>query len=196
MGPADIILLRPTLALRSVVYGWMISPGIVENMMGPPTFPDAPVPTAAEFEADWLPHFWTHEEPERGRIFVVACDGELVGMVGQNELVTTPSGKRAIEIDTWLARADLRNRGYGSRSVAALFHRIVRDFAIDEAFLQPSARNPSACRAYEKAGFQRSTLRGEEAARHYRTGLDFHDSVFYVRRASDDVDVSATIQSR
>lgn len=66
-----VTLAAPRLADRERVWQWMCAPGIVQNMMRPPVFADHPVPTFAEFCDDWLPHYFTHEAPTRGRLFLV-----------------------------------------------------------------------------------------------------------------------------
>jgi RimJ/RimL family protein N-acetyltransferase len=177
---AEIRLAVPTLADRAMVHGWLTAPGIVERMMGPPLFAEIPVPTLAEFEADWERHFWTHERPEAGRMFLIETAGERVGAIAQNEFVTTAGGRRAAEIDIWLAGPDVLGRGYGPAALRELC-RLLADGGVEEAFLQPSARNPAAIRAYAAAGFERSPLSARDAARHYRTVPDYSDSVFMVQ---------------
>lgn len=178
--PAEIRLTAPTLADRAMVHAWMTAPGIVERMMGPPLFPEVPVPTLREFEGDWERPFWTHERPDAGRMFLIEAAGKRVGAIAQNELVTTEGGRRAAEIDIWLSSPEVLGRGFGRAALRALCALLAGD-GVEEAFLQPSARNPAAIRAYAAAGFERSPLPGPEAARHYRTVPDYPDSVFMVR---------------
>src|SRR5690606_26302809 len=115
-----ITLLKPTLDDRRRVYDWMTTPGIVERMMGPPLFSDVPVPTFTEFCADWPDPIWTHAEPEIGRMFIAADDGEHVGAIAQNAFVVTGAGARAVELDLWLAGPELIGRGYGRRMILAV----------------------------------------------------------------------------
>jgi RimJ/RimL family protein N-acetyltransferase len=176
-----MMLLRPTLPLRETVYGWMTTPGIVEQMMGPPTYPENPVPSLEEFCRDWTVPHWTHEAPERGRLFLMAADGDLVGCIAQNEVVTAGDGRRAAELDMWLARPELVGRGYGRRAITALCDLIARDLAVKTAFLQPSARNVIACRSYAAARFVPAAMGVREAAAFFRTEPDYPDSVFYVK---------------
>lgn len=176
----DLCLTIPTLADRAMVHGWMTTPGVVKRMMGPPLFPEIPVPTLAEFETDWERHFWTHDRPEAGRMFLIEAAGNRVGAIAQNEFVTTTDGRRAAEIDIWLAGPEMLGRGFGRAALRTLCS-LLADMGVDDAFLQPSARNPAAIRAYAAAGFARSPLAAAEAARRYRTIPDYRDSVFMVR---------------
>lgn len=149
--------------------------------MGPPTFPETPIPTYEEFCADYIQHFWTHEDPPAGRMFIIVSGGEKVGCITQNEIVKTPDGRRAVELDIWLAGPEVLNRGYGRQALRAMCELVKEEFDVDVAFLQPSSRNEAACAAYAAAGFTRSPQPAAEAARRYRTRLDTSDAVFYVR---------------
>jgi RimJ/RimL family protein N-acetyltransferase len=175
--------LRPaTLADRDTIHAWMTSKGVVEHFLGPPRFPDVAIPTLEEFREDWAPHHFTHEAVERGRMFVMLRDGRAVGAVGQNAVVTSASGERCAEIDLWLADGALRRRGYGSTALSLLALRLEEELALDSIFLQPSARNAGAIRAYLDAGFRPTGLSTLEGSRHYVTVPDAHDSVFLARQ--------------
>ena len=184
--PADIRLIQPTLDDRALVYGWMVAPGIGDRMMGPPTFPEIPVPDYDTFCDDYVRHFWTHEAPERGRLYLIEAAGGRVGCIAHNDLIVTDDGTRACELDLWLGGPEHIGRGYGRAAISAICDLIAADLAVEEAFLQPSARNPIACAAYQGAGFTRSTMTANEAAAHYRSGPDYEDSVFFVRRLKAD----------
>ncbi len=182
MKVPDITLTRPTLADRERVHRWLTTPGIVEKMMGPPTFPEIPVPDYETFCDDHVAHFWTHEAPEQGRLFLIEASAGPVGCIVHNDVVVTPGGSRACELDLWLAGPEFIGRGYGRAAILAMCELIARELRVVEAFLQPSARNPIALASYAGAGFARSPLAGDEAAAYYRTRPDYADSVFFVRR--------------
>jgi RimJ/RimL family protein N-acetyltransferase len=185
MKPPRISLTRPTLADRARVHGWLTTPGIVEKMMGPPIFPEIPVPDYATFCDDYVAHFWTHEAPELGRLFLIEAAAGAIGCITHNDVVVTAGGARACELDLWLAGPRFIGRGYGRAAILAICELIARELRVSEAFLQPSARNPIALAAYVGAGFSRSPLPGPEAAAFYRTRPDYADSVFLVRRLDE-----------
>ena len=190
--------LRPaTLADRDLIHSWMVSQGVVEHFLGPPRYPDVPVPTLEQFREDWAPHHFTHEARERGRMFVMVRDGRDVGAIAQNEVVTSENGKRCAEIDLWLADGAFRGRGYGSTALSLLAAQLEQELRLDSIFLQPSARNADAIRAYLDAGFRPTGLSTVDGARRFVTVPDAHDSVFlehelpgHVRlaRVPDDLD--------
>jgi len=53
-------------------------------------------------------------------------------------------------------------------------------FGVTECMVQPSARNPAAIRAYEKAGFSRIDLPADVLAAEWGPA-DYPDSVYLVR---------------
>jgi RimJ/RimL family protein N-acetyltransferase len=177
------LTLRPaTFEDRPAIHAWMTAPGIVESMLGPPLFPDVPIPNLETFVADWEPYHFTHEDPELGRMFVMERDGRAVGLIAQNTVVKTAEGERCAEIDLWLANAEARGRGYGSTALSVLAARLDHELGLDSIFLQPSARNPNAIRAYLDAGFRPVLRAPEDAARHFATTPDYHDSVFLEKK--------------
>jgi RimJ/RimL family protein N-acetyltransferase len=198
------LTLRPaTFEDRPAIHAWMTAEGIVESMLGPPLFPDVSIPSLEQFIADWEPHHFTHENPELGRMFVVERDGRAVGVIAQNSVVNSADGERCAEMDLWLASAEARGRGYGSTALSLLAARLEHELGLDSIFLQPSARNPNAIRAYLDAGFRPVRLRPDAAARHFATTPDYHDSVFlekklrgHVRLARVPSDLDRTLVMR
>jgi diamine N-acetyltransferase len=81
-----LITLRPACeGDRRRVYEWMAESEVTRWMMGPPLFPEAPVPTWDEFCADYVPLFLTGH----GRTSEVVhpeVDGEAVGHVSYSEV--------------------------------------------------------------------------------------------------------------
>jgi RimJ/RimL family protein N-acetyltransferase len=68
----------------------------------------------------------------------------------------------------------------GADALDALCRHLHERFSVAEFMVQPSARNPRAIRAYEKAGFRRLDLPIEEA-RSLWGPSDYADSVYMVR---------------
>jgi RimJ/RimL family protein N-acetyltransferase len=177
------LTLRPaTFEDRPAIHAWMTAPGIVESMLGPPLFPDVLVPSLEQFVADWEPHHFTHEALELGRMFVIERDGRAVGVIAQNTVVNSAEGERCAEIDLWLASVEARGRGYGSTALSLLAARLEHELGLDSIFLQPSARNPNAIRAYLDAGFRPVPNTTAETARRFATTPDYHDSVFLEKK--------------
>ncbi|MEL6181859.1 MAG: GNAT family N-acetyltransferase, partial [Myxococcota bacterium] len=177
-----LTLVPATLADREEVWRWMTTPGIVERMMGPPLFPDVEPPDWDEFKEDWVPHFWTHDVPEQGRCFIL-MDSEhgQLGLFAHNDVILLGDGRRGCELDMWLRSPVYMGRGYGPRALELLCTLLARELGVAVAFLQPSARNPGAIRAYAKAGFTRFKGMPTDVYILFGVPPDYHDSVFMWR---------------
>lgn len=48
------------------------------------------IPDKEAFFGDWQDHYFEEEKTERGRLFLIEAEGELIGMVNYNTLFTPP----------------------------------------------------------------------------------------------------------
>jgi RimJ/RimL family protein N-acetyltransferase len=74
-------------------------------------------------------------------------------------------------------------RGHGPDALAALSRHLHAALGLTDFFLRPSARNPRAVRAYEKAGFRAVPMTREQEAALYGPG-DYDDGVILFKRLS------------
>jgi diamine N-acetyltransferase len=197
------LLLRPARpADRRRVYEWMAASDVSPSMFGPPLYPELAVPTWQEFQADYLPHFFDGSLPERGRSFLIVVDGEDVGHLSQSGLVRaggpgTSGGPQAqagpaersggsatretfCELDVWMRSLACCERGVGSAALELLGQHVESTLRPHELLIRPSARNPRAIRAYEKAGFRRVDLPPASMLARYGPG-DADDAVVMLR---------------
>ena len=145
------ITLRPaTLEDREVIYQWLADSDITHLMLGPPDFPDSPVPTWEEFVNDYAEHYFNDKEPLKGRCFIIEHERTPVGQVSYNEIF---KDERTTELDIWLAGSHVTGKGYGSDALAALCDYLHRAFECARFIIAPSAKNVQAILAYRKAGF-------------------------------------------
>lgn len=178
-----VVELRPaTMNDWRPIFEWLACSDITSAMMGPPLFPESVPYTWDEFCADYKTHFFDGTSPRMGRCFLIVVDGEAVGQVNYNDI---PDSGGSVELDIWLRAKRYCGRGYGSDALEVLVEYLYRQFGVTEFFMQPSARNPRAIRAYEKAGFRRVAFSLEEAEARYGR-KDYYDSVFLVKKRSDD----------
>jgi aminoglycoside 6'-N-acetyltransferase len=91
------------------------------------------------------------EEPESTRFAVVAED-RVVGMVQYGE-ENEPAYRHAW-IDLFLDPA-VHGRGLGTDAVRTMARHLFDDRGHHRITIDPTAENPAAIRAYEKAGFRR-----------------------------------------
>ena len=171
---ASLVTLRPAREQdRRAIHQWLAESDLTPSMLGPPNFPDAPVPTWDQFCADYGPHFFDGTRQEVGRSFIIEVDGEAVGHVNYDGL---DLARCLAELDIWLRSSEVCGHGYGSDALMALTQHLHESFGVNEFILRPSRRNQRAIRAYAKAGFAMLPLTNEQQAAIYGPG-DYADTV-------------------
>ena len=142
---------KATEADRRSVFEWLVHSDVTPSVMGPPHFPDHPVPSWEEFCADYRPHYFDDAHPEDGRCFIIVNDGVDIGVASYNALRTDGS----TDVDIWLRSEADCGQGLGSDALRTLTDYLHREFGVSRVVIAPSARNRRAIAAYEKAGFER-----------------------------------------
>jgi RimJ/RimL family protein N-acetyltransferase len=169
-----IVSLRPaTLQDKEKVYQWLAHSNLTSEMLGPPKFPDAPVPTWEEFDNDYQAHYFDDSQPLQGRCFVIEHHGEEIGQINYSEIdVATQS----TEIDIWLADRRFTGKGLGTEAIRILCNYLHQTFGCNSIYIAPSKRNANAIKSYKKAGFAETTITPEYFV------PDYTDTVVLVRR--------------
>ena len=129
-----------------MVYEWVAKSDITPSIMGPPQFPDHPVPTWEEFCTDYRSHYFDGSKPEWGRCFIIIVNDMSVGQVNYNAI---DQHHRRVELDIWMSCEANCGRGYGPDALQTLCDYLFQKYGIVEFVIQPSARNHRAIRAYE-----------------------------------------------
>jgi RimJ/RimL family protein N-acetyltransferase len=146
-----IVTLRPeTLKDRKPIFDWLTNSDITKNMMGPPDFPDSPIPTWEQFVIDYKKHFLDSSKPLLGRCFVIEVNSEPVGQINHDKI---NQADHSTELDIWLKSSKYINKGYGTDAINTLCDYLTNKFKCKKFIIAPSKRNFLAIRAYEKAGF-------------------------------------------
>jgi hypothetical protein len=76
---------------RRAIYQWFAESNLTPSMLGPPDYPDAPVPTCDQFCEDYGPQFFDGAGPEVSRSFLIEVGGESVGHVNYDGMDLAPS---------------------------------------------------------------------------------------------------------
>ncbi|HET6351845.1 MAG TPA: GNAT family N-acetyltransferase [Coriobacteriia bacterium] len=174
-----LVTLRPSRETdRRAVFEWLAESDATSAMLGPPLFPEVPAPTWDEFNADYTPNLFDGSTPEVEASYIIEVAGEGIGQINY-EVLDTP--QRVAELDIWLRSLDDTGQGYGSDALLTLVGHIRRSLGVTTFLIRPSARNPRAIRAYEKAGFVQVPMSAEEQERLYGAG-DYTDTVVMLRR--------------
>jgi diamine N-acetyltransferase len=151
-------------------------------MMGPPQFPDHPIPTWEEFCTDYSDRFFCPEGDGFGRIFVIGAGQREVGCISYDGL---DKWHGLAELDIWIGSSANWGHGWGSMAIRDLSERLLRQPEVEYLIMRPSRRNARAIAAYRKAGFV-----FYDPALHQlpesvlTTGLDYADAVVLVLQRS------------
>ena len=164
-----------THAHRRTVYQWAACSDLTATMMGPPNFPENPVPMWEDFCDDYSQHFFDGSRPERGRSFIIERldTSEAIGHISYDCHGDRP---RFAELDMWMRDSSCCGRGFGSEALRLLSDHLHKTLGISEMILRPSARNVRAIRSYEKAGFVRLAISEAEHVALYGQG-EYRDTV-------------------
>ncbi len=166
------------------ILDWLYRSDVTPSMLGPPLYPERTVPPPGEDGGGYEPHYFDGSAPALGRCYLILADGEPVGQVSYND-IHEHGGRRRTELDIWLRSESCCGRGYGTDALHALCRHLHDRLGVAEFLVQPSARNPRAIRAYEKAGFRRLGVPIKEA-RDLWGPSDYDDNVYMVRLIPDE----------
>jgi diamine N-acetyltransferase len=149
-------------------------------MLGPPLFPDAPAPTWEEFNTDYGPDYFDDSTPSSEASYIIEVSGEALGQINY-EIRDAP--ERFAELDIWLRSLADTGHGYGPDALIALTEHLHRVHGVSTFVIRPSARNPRAVRAYQKAGFVVVPMPIDEQVDAFGPG-DYEDTVVLIKRTT------------
>ena len=149
MSAPGFLCLQPALLPdRLRAYAFLTQSDATRCMMGPPDFSDHPIPTWAEFCADYGEGFFTPAGDGHGRLYMIRSDSRDVGCISYDGL---EDWKGIAELDVWIASSTDWGRGIGSRAVRELSQQVLSHEGVESLLMRPSARNGRAIAAYRKA---------------------------------------------
>lgn len=176
-----LIVLRPATADdRRDIYEWLAHSDVARFLAGPPLYPEIPTQTWEEFLDDYTPNYFNDSAPLMGRCFMILAGGKAVGQINYGQILG-PENDRRVELDIWMRSESDCGRGYGPDALDALCRYLNREFGVGEFLVRPSARNPRAIRAYEKAGFVRLDLSLEEVQARWGVG-EYLDGISLIKK--------------
>jgi RimJ/RimL family protein N-acetyltransferase len=145
------VTLRPaTLKDRKPIFDWLTNSDLTKFMMGPPTYPDSPIPTWDDFQNDYKEYFFDGSQPLMGRCFIIEVNSEPIGQINHDKIYMSDF---STELDIWLKCIEYMNKGYGSDAIITLCNYLTKEFKCRKFIIAPSKRNIGAIKAYKKAGF-------------------------------------------
>ncbi|RFS17430.1 GNAT family N-acetyltransferase [Emticicia sp. C21] len=154
----DLITLRPSIPQdRRQIFEWLAHSDLTSAMLGPPNFPENPVPTWEEYIDDYYEYFFDGSQPESGRCFIIQLGDTAIGQVNYNNIYEEASGLRFTELDIWMAGSEYTHKGYGTDALKTLCHFLHKDLGCQKFIIAPARQNIGAVKAYQKAGFVETT---------------------------------------
>jgi diamine N-acetyltransferase len=154
-----VSLRRARLLDRPRIYEWLTQSDLTSSMMGGTLFPDHPVPTLAEFAADYVNAYFEGTRPYSGRMFVISSGGEEIGCVSHGPIDLLND---VVELDIWLAERRVTGRGLASEALVLFADWLQANYGVNRFLIRPSRRNVRALRAMRRAGFRETDLPAAE----------------------------------
>ena len=157
---------------RQKIYQWLAQSDATAAMMGPPNFPDHPVPSYAEFCADYDDTAFQGAD-SKFQIFVISVDGAEIGATQ----FWIKDG--CAELDIWIANRRFWGIGVGSHILNKL--AAILKGKVNILIIRPSFRNQRAIGAYKKAGFEPYDPYIHHLPTYFlEDGFDYDDAVILV----------------
>ncbi|HTN48190.1 MAG TPA: GNAT family N-acetyltransferase [Burkholderiaceae bacterium] len=156
---AKVTLRRARDTDRARIYEWLIGSDLTVNLMGPPMFPDRPIPSPEQFAQAYPAHFYDGTRPYAGRMYIIGVAGDELGCISHGPIDVLND---VVELDIWLAERRVAGHGYGSEALVTLCDWLQVNFGVNRFLARPSRRNVKALRAMRRAGFRETDLPAPE----------------------------------
>jgi len=158
-GGQKVTLRRASVSDRARVYEWLIGSDLTANLLGPPMYPDRPIPSPDAFFAAFGDHCFDGSRPFAGRMFVISVQGEDIGAIAHGPIDLLND---VVELDVWLAERRVAGHGYGSEALIVFADWLQAHYGVNRFLVRPSRRNVKALRAMRRAGFRETDLPARE----------------------------------
>jgi len=159
---SKVLLRHAELADRERAYAWYAHSDLTPSFLGPPLYPDHPVPGYEAFCEDYLPFFFDGTRPFDGRALMIQSSGADVGFLSHGPISLLHD---VAEIELWFGGRALCGNGRGAEALTLACAWMQATFGIDRFLLRPSRRNVHALRAIRRAGFRETDLAAAEVVR-------------------------------
>jgi len=176
----EILTIRPAnLQDKEKIFTWLTHSNLTSEMLGPPNFPDIPIPTWDEFDNDYLDFYFDGSQPLKGQCFILIHHEEEIGQINYNEIDTS---SKSTEIDIWLADRKFTGKGLGTIAIKTLCNYLDKYLDCKTIYIAPSRRNSNAIKSYKKAGFVETEIRPDNFI------ADYEDTVLMIRTQHVDAE--------
>jgi RimJ/RimL family protein N-acetyltransferase len=164
---------------RERVYEWYARSDLTPSFLGPPLYPDHPVPGFEAFCDEYLPYYFDGTRPFDGRALIIQADGADIGFLGFGPIGLLHD---VVEIDLWFGARALCGNGRGAEALGLTCAWMQATFGIDRFLMRPSRRNVHALRAIRRAGFRETDLAAAQVIKQLQLPPgDYSDEVLLFR---------------
>lgn len=122
---------------KEAVYQWCFHSETTKYHSGPPSYPNAPIATEAEFFEDYQEYYFTGAQPQNGRGFLILHAGEPIGFISYSSFHLTDG---IAELDIWLNREVHCGKGFGTDAIVTLGDHLHETFGIQKLMMRPSRK--------------------------------------------------------
>lgn len=172
---SELLILKPaSLRDKAKIFDWLTASDLTAEMLGPPKFPENPIPSWEEFDKDYADYYFDGSEPMKGRCFIVQYENEEIGQINYNGIDIV---NKLTDIDIWLAKKQFTGRGLGTEAIIKFCDYLYKSLNCKTVYVAPSKRNTNAIKAYVKAGFKETDYIETSVVK------DYYDTVILVRKA-------------
>ncbi len=172
----QVVRLRPAVIRdRKKIFQWLTQSDVTPSMMGPPKYPDHPLPTWEQFKQDYSESFFSVDEGSTGKNYIILARKTQVGTIGYDNLETQAE---SADLDIWMRAEKFCRLGYGFDAIKILMSHLHLTYGIKTFRVDPSHRNLRAITFYRKSGFV------EEKCINRSEGGDYDDTIVMVRNVT------------
>ena len=164
---------------REKIYNWLCKSDLTSSIMGPPKYPEVPIPTYEEFCNEYPLSFFNAAGDGIGRVFIITADDTEIGTVGYDLL---DKEKNRVVLDIWMKAEQYCGQGYGSDALNTLSTFICDNYGIFSFLISPSARNERAVVAYKKAGFKYVKIMDKKEQEKEFGLSEYDDNILMIKR--------------
>jgi RimJ/RimL family protein N-acetyltransferase len=140
---------------RERAYEWYARSDLTPSFLGPPLYPDYPVPGFETFCDRYQPFCFDGTRPFEGRALVIQAEATDIGFLSHGPIGLLHD---VVELDLWFAARALCGKGRGADAIGLACAWMQEAFGIDRFLMRPSRRNVHALRAIRRAGFRETDL--------------------------------------
>jgi len=142
-------------------FAWLTASDLTPLSMGPPWFPDRPVPSFAQFASTYPGHYFDGSRPFDGRALVMQSAALDLGVLAWHRIDLL---RDLVELDVWLAGSEYARQGIAAEALRLASNWLQASFGVNRFLLRPSRRNVRALRCARRAGFRETDFEPAEVA--------------------------------